>query len=263
MSEKPCLDLAIGVQPEGSKCLVVTGLNIKTSGLYCILKGRDLIKEGETPMDSEVSDLYMMTQRLEKLERQNRKLMQAGVLALAILFSLVWMGQAPRKPRPIEADRFTLKDSTGKKRAELMMEETGPGLVLYDVSGKRIGRFGAVNTGAGLSLQSVEGGARLSLVSQDEGPYVLMFDSTGKFRTEMGASQRGPYLLFHDTNGSPRAALALDNEQPRLQLSDSEGFTAILGSNPLVTANTQAVQKTNAASLMFFGKEREILWRAP
>jgi len=215
-------------------------------------------------MDSGVSDLYIMAQRLEKLERQNRRLIKAGVLALALLFSLVWMGQAPpRKPRPIEADRFILKDPTGKKRAELMMEETGPGLVLYDFSGKRIGRFGAVSTGAGLSLQSAEGGSRLSLVSQAEGPYMLIFDSTGKFRTELGASQRGPYLLFHDANGSPRAALALDNDQPRLQLSDTEGFTAILGSNPLVTANTQAVQKTNAASLLFFGKEREILWRAP
>jgi hypothetical protein len=215
-------------------------------------------------MEPEISDLRVMAQRLEKLERQNRRLMKGGVLALAILFSIVWMGQAPpRKLRPVEADRFILKDPTGKKRAELMMEETGPGLVLYDFTGKRIGRFGGVSNGAGLSLQSVEGGARLSLVSQPEGPYLLLFDAGGKFRTELGASQRGPYMLLHDSDGIPRAALALDNEQPKLQLSDSQGFTAILGSNPLVTANTQAVQKTNAASLLLFGKDREILWRAP
>jgi hypothetical protein len=214
-------------------------------------------------MDPEITDLHMMAQRLEKLEIQNRRLRQAGVLALVVLFSIVWMGQAPRKLRPIEADRFILKDSGGKKRAELMMEEAGPGLVLYDISGQRIGRFGGVSNGAGLSLQSVEGGSRLSLVSRPDGPYLLIFDSSGKFRTELGAGQRGPYMLLHDSNGSPRAALALDNEQPRLQLSDSDGFTAILGSNPLVTAETQAVQKTHAASLLFYGKDREILWRAP
>jgi hypothetical protein len=173
------------------------------------------------------------------------------------------MGQAPRKPRPIEADRFILKDPLGKKRAELMMEETGPGLVLYDSTGSRIGRFGGVTHGAALSLQSTEQAAKLSLVCQPEGPYLLLFDAGGKFRTELGASQRGPYMLLHDSDGIPRAALALDNEQPKLQLSDSQGFTAILGSNPLVTANTQAVQRTNAASLLFFGKDREILWRAP
>ena len=216
-------------------------------------------------MEPQISDLRVMAQRLEKLERQNRRFMQVGVLALAVLFSIVWMGQAPppRKLRPVEADRFILKDPTGKKRAELMMEETGPGLVLYDTAGRRIGRFGGVSNGAGLSLQSVEGGAKLSLVSQPEGPYLLLFDAEGKFRTELGASQRGPYMLLHDSDGIPRAALALDNEQPKLHLSDSQGFTAILGSNPLVTANTQAVQKTNAASLLFFGKDREILWRAP
>ena len=214
-------------------------------------------------MDSEVIDIRVMAQRLEKLERQNRRLIQAGAMALVLLFSIVWMGQAPRKIRPLEADRFTLKDSTGKKRAELMMEETGPGLVLYDSVGKRIGRFGGVSNGAGLSLQSTEQGSKLSLVCQPAGPHLLLFDAAGKFRTELGASQRGPYLLLHDSNGSPRAALALDNEQPRLQLTDTDGFTAILGSNPLVTGNSQAVQKTNAASLLLFGKEREILWRAP
>jgi hypothetical protein len=214
-------------------------------------------------MDSEISDLYVMAQRLDKLERQNRRLIQAGVLALVLLFSIVWMGQAPRKTRSIEADRFILNDSGGKKRAELMMEDAGPGLVLYDIIGRRIARFGGVSNGAGLSLQSIDGGSRLSLVSQPEGPHLLIFDPSGTFRTELGASERGPYLLLHDSNGSPRAALALDNEQPKLQLSDSEGFTAILGSNPLVTANTQAVQKTNAASLLFFGKDGEILWRAP
>jgi hypothetical protein len=214
-------------------------------------------------MAPEISDLDVMAQRLEKLERQNRRLMQVGVLALAFLFSVVWMGQAPRKLRPIEADRFTLKDSDGKKRAELLIEESGPGLVLYDTTGRRIGRFGGVSNGAGLSLQSIEGGARLSLASQPEGPHLLLFDPSGKFRTELGAGEKGPYVLLHDSNGSPRAALVLDNEQPRLQLSDSAGFTAILGSNPLVTADSPAVQKTHAASLLFFGKEREILWRAP
>ena len=96
-------------------------------------------------------------------------------MALVLLFSMVWMGQAPRKIRPIEADRFTLKDSTGKKRAELMMEEAGPGLVLYDSVGKRIGRFGGVSNGAGLSLQSTEQGSRLSLVCQPEGPTSIAF----------------------------------------------------------------------------------------
>ena len=92
-------------------------------------------------MDPESIDMRVMAQWLKKLEMQNRRLMQAGVMALVLLSSLVLMGQAPRKLRPVESDRFTLKDATGKKRAELMMEEAGPGLVLYDETGRqRVGK---------------------------------------------------------------------------------------------------------------------------
>ena len=52
-------------------------------------------------MDPESIDMREMAQRLEKLEMQNRRLMQAGVMALVLLFSLVLMGQAPRKLRPM------------------------------------------------------------------------------------------------------------------------------------------------------------------
>jgi len=92
----------------------------------------------------------------------------------------------------------------------------------------------------------------------------LLFDTNGKFRTELGASAKGPYLFFNDPKekGS-RIALIIENDAPQLQLSDQEGFTAVLGSNSLVSTKTKEVHRTTAASLQLFGKEKEIIWRAP
>jgi hypothetical protein len=209
--------------------------------------------------------------RLERLERENRRLKQAGVLAVLLCCSAFLMGQVktrpvkPRTVRPVEAEQFVLKDIEGKKRAELLMEPGGPGLVLYDHEGNRIGRFGGIGegNGAGLSLQG-PGGSRVSLIFRQDGPHLLLFDTNGKFRTELGASAKGPYLFFNDPKEKgPRIALIIENEAPQLQLSDQEGFTAVLGSNSLVSTKTKEVHRTTAASLLLFGKEKEIIWRAP
>ena len=96
--------------------------------------------------------------RLERLERENRRLKQAGALAVLLCCSVFLMGQVktrqvkPRTVRPVEAEQFVLKDIEGKKRAELLMEAGGPGLVLYDHEGNRIGRFGGVGEGNGAGL---------------------------------------------------------------------------------------------------------------
>ena len=76
------------------------------------------------------------------------------------------------------------------------MEETGPGLVLYDTTGRRIGRFGGVYNGAGLSLQSIEGEARLSLVSQPEGPHLLLFDARENSGLNWEQAREGPTCCF-------------------------------------------------------------------
>ena len=68
-------------------------------------------------MEPETSEWTAVMNRLEKLEKQNRRFKQIGTLALILLGSVLLMGQtSPR--RTIEANRFVLKDANGKSRAE-------------------------------------------------------------------------------------------------------------------------------------------------
>ena len=60
-----------------------------------------------------------LARRLDKVERENRWLKLAGVVAVAVIAAVVLMGQAtPSKvAKVIEAEKFVLKDIHGKVRA--------------------------------------------------------------------------------------------------------------------------------------------------
>ena len=82
-----------------------------------------------------VSTSALAAQRVERLERENRRLKRAGLVALALAAVLVLTGQA-RSSRVMEANRFVLRDTSGRVRAELKTEEDlSPRLVLLDSHG--------------------------------------------------------------------------------------------------------------------------------
>ena len=60
-------------------------------------------------MEPGTSELTTVMNRLERLEKQNRRIKQIGALALILLGSVFLMGQAS-PPRTVEANEFVLKD---------------------------------------------------------------------------------------------------------------------------------------------------------
>jgi hypothetical protein len=86
-------------------------------------------------MDEQTPGLGAIVSRLERVERENRRLRQAGLVALLVAVAVVLMGQG-RPRRTVEAERFVLKDESGKVRAELFMETPyGPALYYRDERG--------------------------------------------------------------------------------------------------------------------------------
>src|SRR5437773_9316614 len=83
-------------------------------------------------MESSNCQMLEMQHRLEKLERQNRKLKHNGVVVLVIMCAVFIMGQSLPGTGIIEAEKFVLRDKNKVRRAELTMNEYGnPGLYLY------------------------------------------------------------------------------------------------------------------------------------
>jgi hypothetical protein len=82
-----------------------------------------------------------ITQRLDRLERENWYWKRATLLLLIVIASAILMGQTGKPSRieaeMIEAQSIVLKDSNGKKRGELGKNDRGHyGLYIYSAVGK-------------------------------------------------------------------------------------------------------------------------------
>ena len=76
--------------------------------------------------------LGALTQRLDRLERENRRLKTFGLVTLMVMAALMLMGQSG--PPIVEAQRFIIRDpATGNARATLsLLQEGNIGLTLLD-----------------------------------------------------------------------------------------------------------------------------------
>ena len=112
-------------------------------------------------MESGTPELAAVMNRLERLEKQNRRMKQVGAVALVLIGSVLLMGQvAPY--RTVEANRFMLKDAFGRTRAELDIN----GLSFYDQSGRDLA---SLNLGRDSSIFVLRDRHRRSFAEFDVG----------------------------------------------------------------------------------------------
>ena len=122
-----------------------------------------------------------MEQRVERLERHNRRL-EVGMVVLAmvvggmvaLVLSLVFLGATKWKPRMappteafgkvVRAQKFEVVDSNGAMRGIFdVLPDGNPGLVLVDKNGKTRASFSVLPDGSGLGLFDKEGKLRAGL----------------------------------------------------------------------------------------------------
>jgi hypothetical protein len=125
-------------------------------------------------------------ERLERLEKENRRLRML-VLALIVLagagvaLSAVSgvRAQAPAWRRTVEAEKFVLRDSSGKRRAVLGMAAGAPDLILYDASGKTRASLDMFGGEPGLEFYDASDTKRVWLDGSADGPSLTLRDSGG------------------------------------------------------------------------------------
>ena len=103
-------------------------------------------------MIAQAPELAAVVARLEKVERQNRRLKRVGVVVLALAVAGMVMGQAMPRARIVEAEEFVLRDAAGNVRAELVAFKDGPALTLLDENGKSRATLAVDKPGPRLSL---------------------------------------------------------------------------------------------------------------
>jgi len=207
--------------------------------------------------------------RIEKLERQNRRLKRGALVCVIALASIAvtggLMAQTKRRkttkpetkpkaaapappaepvvPEKLEAQSFILKDASGRERAELAMAGTGPSLRLLNQSGTALVTI-SLNDGT------------------PSGPQVLLSDPDHQSGLAISVQQgMGSSLSLTGTQNA-LVHVGVTKEGTSLELLDQDGSSTNLGNGMKVTRSGKAKQ-TTGASITLYDKDRKLLWSAP
>jgi hypothetical protein len=196
-------------------------------------------------MDPHPHSFEGLHDRLARLEIQQRRLKRLGAAALIIATLLVVMGQAPSK-KIVEANEFILKDDSGNVRARLFMTEKHT--TNLTIEGKSVPATNNPSPTLALYGEKLEAKAWLN-------DHVVGFNSS---QGDYVDAMLGMGLLVLTSEGSTVAV-----QPPTIRMSDAKGYSAVLGETELQTTHTGQTQKTSAASLVMFDKDKNVIWKAP
>jgi hypothetical protein len=227
-------------------------------------------------MQNSTSDLDVLAARVETLEKQNRFFKRGGLALLCAAASLIVMGQA-RPNNSVEAQSYILRDASGAKRAELVLEAATPGATpsptlryldekgaeTLTMSSTRLELAGQSESGSNILLDDSKGVVRADLGLDHDQPFVLLADAKGISRVRAFVDKNQPAIVLQDAKAIPRVGLGMDRDQPSITVNDSLGSSAVLGSISLVTTGTGQERQSPAASLYLFDKDGKVLWSAP
>jgi hypothetical protein len=193
-------------------------------------------------------DLMSLHARISRLERQNRRMKIAGAIAMVLAASIVVMGQAATA-KVVTANEFVLKDADGKVRVQIgmgldFMHKDGPAIVLFDARNDSRIILATSEEQAGIVVNSP-----LARASSQ-----MWAASPAKGNSGLGVT--GPAGVFRVNLNGP-----LD-EGPLVAIEDKEGYSTHIGRSDLVT-KTGREEKTPAASIILFNKDKKTMWSAP
>ena len=192
--------------------------------------------------------------RLEKLERDNRRLKRVAfagfalAAALGVVYSVACSsGSIKPDAEMVTAREFDVVDSAGKVRVKIAMDcasaaNCQPSLKMFDADGK-------AETATLLS-------DRLQFSVSDNG-------SKPRVTAEMGSGTGGGGLL--SLEGNAGSYVRVNANSPSVEIKDAQGYMMNLGSVDLTTVTSGQTSQTTADSIVMFAndKEHHMIWRAP
>jgi len=226
------------------------------------------------------SDGSAVTERLERLEQENRRLRRLGLAAAAIMGAALVMGQSPAK-RSLEANEFILRDASGSVRATLKMNKAEPWLTLFGSNGKSEATLmpDAVEFADSEGIDRVIIGSHIAASYQpeggknvitDEGPGLFLSGPDGTARADLRGMTDGAALYLygqnqdrHNTHLRVNLNSGITGNGPSLAISDDQGFQAVIGSISLSIPSTGGSSRTSAASAVLFDKDGKVIWNVP
>jgi hypothetical protein len=225
-----------------------------------------------------VSAERSIIERLEALEKENKRLKRMGTVVIAavilVAVSLMLMGQAAGN-RTVEGKEFVLRDSNSNVRARLFMDGSEPKLSLLNTNRQDVADLYSEGDGAALKFENSVGDIRIETaglpsisIGQENQAMKLFSDGlrVGDDRSSQPSlavvdQPDGSHLWMKHSDSVGRIDVTSDNVS--LTVADKESFFATLGSAVVQTRRTGEKSQTFAASLMLFDKDGKVIWQAP
>ena len=144
-----------------------------------------------------------LNHRIDRLERENRRMKRFGLAVLVVVGLVVSLGQATPPPEVVRAEKFVLVDQNGKQRATLGIENGGPALVLGDTRGRGV--------------------VQLQVPQIPDKPSLYLRDPSQSASVEMAMTMNGPVLHLTDQTGIRVRLAANELNAPLAAIYDAEG----------------------------------------
>jgi hypothetical protein len=174
-------------------------------------------------------------ERLNRLERSNRRLKTFIMVFLCVVIAIVVMGAASTAPKILDVQKLILRDEAGEERGELFTTDKAWGLVLYNKDQTKAASIFVSGATNGVMLSDQNGNVRQSFTSDlngsewnifrpesrsaqfnvidnSEGTAVTVRDKANVNRVQFGVSSKGVALTLSDADGGVRSALSDSGE---------------------------------------------------
>jgi len=226
--------------------------------------------EGGGFMGPDAPDMQAIIKRLDRLEKQNRRLRRVGVLGLFGAAILLLTGQIAPSNRSIEAQKFLLTDTEGKPRGEWSADATMTQFALYDQNGARSVSLMADVRGNESTLNLVnKHGKRLRVSAFLDSGVISLSQKTESADwqchfelVDRGGPDYPTTLRLWNAKGNASAVLEASEAGPSVQVGSGD-FKTVIGSIASDAGSTAEAHRTSAASLIMVDRNGKVLWRAP
>lgn len=171
-----------------------------------------------------MSDIEL-AERVEKLERDNRRLKRGGIALVAILVALAIAYATATRPVPdvIKAHEFDAVDNFGTVQMAMRASlGRGPSITLSNEAGKpRIEMD--VSVGPQIKICNAHGKALAEIQTIGGMPSVSLSNAKSKSSVTMYAESDGPEILLEGVPGAPLVSMSAVPGSPSIAVSSLKG----------------------------------------
>jgi hypothetical protein len=211
--------------------------------------------------------------RLERLERDNRRLKRvaAAGIALAAALGVIYAVSCSSDRNSVEvkpdaekivAREFDVVDRAGKVRVKIAMNcgteaNCQPEIRLFDPDGKAL-------TSVGAGTVTVSGEKEEASLLRDRLQFSVGTEANKPSVTaQLGSGSAGGGLL--SLTGKDGSYILVNANSPSVEIKDSKGYMMDLGAVDLTTVVSGQTSQTTADSIVMFANDSKhhLIWRAP